>query len=162
MADKVFTYEYDGLVLKVTATANAITGGTDLSIVCIEGHCDINALYWGDNVFDGPSITSIVGGTKSDSSLSMNGASLDGEAVQFDGSQKVSSAGLGTAGTEKLTYIDDSAGNNTYTVTINVAWDSLDVLGIRATSASNLNPDGSLAGSIKGAAEGVIRPRPSP
>jgi hypothetical protein len=112
-------------------------GQTTFSVKCVSGFADINAVYWGDG--DATAGEGTLSGfiAKSDSSLNMNGS---GEA--WDGGLKLSSAGLGTASVNKTTFL--TAGE-TYDVTgVNVDWNTLDTLGVRATSTSTAG------GSIKG------------
>jgi hypothetical protein len=130
---KTYTIEYDGLKLTVDAVDNG-NGTTQIIVKCIEGYADINALYWNDGVLDGSSFDL---GTKKDNSLNMNGSGED-----WDGGVKLSSAGLGTAGTDKSTYL--TAGETLNAFTINYSWDTLDAIGVRATSTSN--PEGSIKG----------------
>jgi hypothetical protein len=133
---KTFTITYSGLELQVDAIDNG-DGTTQIVIKCITGYADINAFYWhdgdtiaGEGTFDGLA-------AKKDSSLNMNGT---GEA--WDGGLKLSSAGLGTAGTDKPTYL--TAGETLNAFSIDVPFDSLDTIGVRATSTSN--PEGSIKG----------------
>src|SRR5262245_26783383 len=132
---KIFNYVLNGLELQVTATeVDALH--TTFEIKCISGAADINALYWNDADTTGGEGTMFTL-SKSDNSLNMNGT---GET--WDGSIKLSSAGLGSAaldgtattGLAKSTYL--TAGE-TYTVTNALAiFDSVVHLGVRATSTS--------------------------
>jgi hypothetical protein len=130
---KTYTIEYTGLELQVDAIDNG-DGTTQIVIKCITGYADINALYWNDGVADNDDFSL---GTKKDSSLNMNGT---GE--NWDGGLKLSSTGLGTAGTGKSTYLTE--GETLNALTINYSWDTLDTIGVRATSTSN--PEGSIKG----------------
>lgn len=136
---KTFDIVYDGLILQVDAIDMG-DGTTQFVVRCIDGFADINAIYWsdgdetaGEGTFDGFN-------AKKDSSLNMNGT---GEA--WDGGEKLSSTGLGKEGTGKATYL--TAGETLNAFTANVSWDSLDTIGIRATSTSTAE------GSIKGVAD---------
>ena len=129
---KTFDISYSGLTLKVNAVD--MGGGiTKFFIECLEGYADLNAIYWGDDIADGSNYDL---GTKKDNSLNMNGTGAD-----FDGGMKLSSTGLGPAGTAKDTHI--TAGE-TLSFTGNVNWDDVDTFGLRATSTSTSG------GSIKG------------
>jgi hypothetical protein len=130
---KNYTISYSGLELQVDAIDNG-DGTTQIVIKCITGYADINALYWNDGVADNDDFSL---GTKKDNSLNMNGT---GE--NWDGGVKLSSTGLGTAGTSKDTYL--TAGETLNAFTINYSWDTLDTIGVRATSTSN--PEGSIKG----------------
>ena len=129
---KTFTYTEGGLTLEVTATDNG-DGTTSFTVTCLAGFADVNALYWNDGVADGASVD--LG-----KSLNMNGSGED-----WDGAYKLSSTGLGSEGTAKDTYL--TVGDGGYTFEATVDWDTIDTIGIRATST---NTDG---GSIKGVAD---------
>jgi hypothetical protein len=129
---KTFDIVYSGLTLKVNAVDMG-GGVTKFFITCLNGYADLNALYWGDDVADSSNFDL---GDKKDNSLNMNGSGAD-----FDGGMKLSSTGLGPAGTAKSTYI--TAGE-TLSFTGNVNWDDVDTFGVRATSTSTSG------GSIKG------------
>jgi hypothetical protein len=92
MAVKLFNYDLDGLAFEVLVDE---TG--HVKITCTEGHADLNALYWGDGIADAVAFDL---GTKKDNSLNMNGSGMD-----LDGGLKLSSTGLGSAGTDKPTYL---------------------------------------------------------
>ena len=152
---KTFDYVYGvngaDLTLKIVAIDMGV-GGTRFMVSCEKGYADINALYWGDNGVADTSQFDL--GTNKDNSLNMNGAQLDGAKVDFDGGVKLSSVGLGqpvvmptpivgdtlTAG-GKLTYL--TAGES-FHMDNAIAWDTIDVLGVRATSTL------AGGGSIKG------------
>jgi hypothetical protein len=138
MDTKVFTIEYDGLKLEITATNNG-DGTVSFSVKCLEGYADINALYWSDG--DATAGEGSMDGfdAKSDKSLNMNGTD-----VAWDGGVKLSSAGLGSEGEDKDTFLTEGETKSFGPFSIN--WDDLDTLGVRATSTSNAE------GSIKGVA----------
>ncbi|MGX0901868.1 hypothetical protein ACSSV8_000425 [Roseovarius sp. MBR-79] len=136
---KVFNYELDGLKFSVTVFEE---GGVFKATINVEeGYADFNAIYWGDDVagnsdFDG------FGGR--DKSLNMNGAegsTFEGEAVEWDGAEKLSSAGLGKEGEDKQTFLQEG---ESVTLTLDglSSLDQIDFLGIRATSTST--PEGSI------------------
>ena len=135
MPTKTFNYEIDGLSYTVVLTET--DSGVTASITVNEGHMDVNALYWGDDEFDGESVN--LGGP-----LNMNGAGsqLDGEPVEWDDALALSSPGLGPDGTDKETYLTEG---ETLTVELDgLTLDDIEFFGIRATSTSNDE------GSIKG------------
>jgi Calx-beta domain len=141
---KTYDFVYNGLTLQVNAI-DLGSGTTTFSITCLSGYADINALYWGDAIADGSSFDL---GTKKDNSLNMNGTGVD-----WDGGVKLSSTGLGTAGTDKPTYL--TAGETYDKIGVAVDWDSLSTLGVRATTTSTAE------GSIKGVdATGVVTTAP--
>jgi hypothetical protein len=136
---KVFNYELDGLKFSVTVFKEGDVFKATITVE--EGYADFNAIYWGDDVsgnsdFDG------FGGR--DKSLNMNGAegsTFEGEAVEWDGAAKLSSAGLGKEGADKETFVQ--AGESvTLTLDGLNSLDQIDFLGIRATSTST--PEGSI------------------
>lgn len=140
---KTFSIVYSGLELQIDAIDNG-DGTTMFVVKCISGYADINALYWGDSVADGSSYDL---GTKKDNSLNMNGTGAD-----FDGGVKLSSTGLGSdptlgTGTNKSTFL--TAGETLNAFSMNVSWDDVDTLGVRATSTSTAG------GSIKGVDSGA-------
>ena len=137
---KIFTIVENGVSLEVTAVDMG-DGTTSFSIKCLSGSADVNALYWHDDVDDGSSWSVYDDtGNKADKSLNMNGTGED-----WDGGVKLSSPGLGTDGTNKSTYL--TAGETLDSFTLNVSWDDLDTLGVRATSV------GEDMTSIKGVAD---------
>jgi hypothetical protein len=140
MSEKLFQYSLEGLVFSVRVFE--VDGVFKAEVTVEEGFADFNAIYWGDDVagnsdFDG------FGGR--DKSLNMNGAegsTFEGEAVEWDGAEKLSSAGLGKEGVNKATFL--SAGESaTFDLNGLDSLDDLDFLGIRATSTSTAE------GSIK-------------
>jgi len=129
---KIFTYEVDGLSYTVSLYEEAGQILADISV--IEGSMDVNAVYYGDDDYSGKS-ESLSG------PLNMNGASLDGEKVQWDDAIKLSDPGIGPEGDDKETYLQ---AGDTLTVALDaISLDDIDIFGIRATSTSTD------AGSIK-------------
>jgi hypothetical protein len=129
---KTFDYVYSGLTLQINAIDMG-DGTVRFEIVCVSGSADINALYWSDGVADGNNFDL---GTKKDNSLNMNGSGED-----WDGGVKLSSAGIGPEGDAKPTYLQTG---ESYVMDASLDWDTLDTLGVRATSTSTAG------GSIKG------------
>lgn len=122
---RVFTYETEGL--SYTVSLYEVDGTIMADIRVLEGSMDVNALYVGDDDFSGDSAS--LGGP-----LNMNGASLDGERIQWDEAFKLSDPGLGPDSGEKETYLQ---ANDTLTVELDVdSIDDIDIFGIRATSTS--------------------------
>jgi Calx-beta domain len=139
---KTFEIVYTGLTLKINAI-DLGGGQTTFEVICVSGSADINALYWndGDTTVDGGSLLGF--NAKKDASLNMNGT---GEV--WDGGVKLSSAGIGTEGLNKATYLQTG---ETYVQTAAVDWNTIDTLGVRATSTSTAE------GSIKGVdGDGVV------
>ena len=131
---KTFDYVYgDQLTLQITAI-DLGDGTSRISIKCTDGQADINAIYWNDGIADGNLFDL---GTKKDNSLNMNGTGED-----WDGGLKLSSTGIGPMGDAKPTFLQ--AGEEYPAFVANVAWGTIDTMGVRATSTST---DG---GSIKG------------
>jgi hypothetical protein len=138
---KVFTYEVEGL--SYTVTLYEENGAYFADITVTEGAMDVNAIYFGDDDFSGES--EMLAGP-----LNMNGARLYGEDVQWDAAARLSDPGLGTAGTEKETYLSSG---DTLTVELNIdSLDEIDVFGIRATSTTTED------GSIKGVSDDPEEP----
>ncbi|MEW2912840.1 hypothetical protein [Leisingera sp. JC11] len=132
-SSKIFTYAVDGLAYTVTVYEE--NGEFFADITVDEGAMDVNAIYFGDDDFSGSS-ESLSG------PLNLNGASLDGEKVQWDEATQLSDPGLGPEGEDKETYLQTG---DTMTVSLDIAsLDEIDIFGIRATSTTND------AGSIKG------------
>ena len=130
---KIFTYEVDGLTYTVSVYEEGGQFFADITV--LEGAMDVNALYFGDDDFSGTS-------ERLSGPLGMNGASLDGEAVQWDGAIKLSDPGLGPDGTEKETFL---MAGDTLKVELDIAsLDDIDVVGVRATSTTT--DDGSIKG----------------
>jgi hypothetical protein len=126
---KTFTIEIEGLKLDVQAVYNPNTGNTEVVITAIEGHADLNAFYWANDVDE----QIFSGFIKQDSSLNMNGVDVD-----WVDAIKLSSTGLGWEGTDKETYISAGTDKDSFTFTLEgVSLDELEIIGIRATSASN-------------------------
>jgi hypothetical protein len=140
---KTWLISQGGLDLEVTALDND-DGTTSFVVKCVTGSGDINGVYWGGNgVADNSQFN--LGG-----SLNMNGAGQP----DYDGGIKLSDSGLGHAALNVGTASDGAVGTGvskatfltagqSYSFTTSVDWDSLDVLGIRATSVNG-------GGSIKG------------
>ena len=138
---KIFTYQVDGLSYTVSLYEEAGKILADISVS--EGSMDVNAVYYGDDDFSGQS-DSLSG------PLNMNGASLDGEKVQWDDAIKLSDPGLGPEGEDKDTYLQ---AGDTLTVELDAdSLDNIDVFGIRATSTSTD------AGSIKAVSDDPEEP----
>lgn len=122
---KVFTYEAEGLAYTVTVYEEAGAFYADITVG--EGAMDVNAIYFGDEDFSGSS-ESLKG------PLNMNGASLDGEKVQWDAATELSRPGLGPEGEDKETYLQTG---DTMTVELDAAsLDDISIFGIRATSTT--------------------------
>lgn len=122
---KVFTYEAEGLAYTVTVYKEAGAFYADITVG--EGAMDVNAIYFGDEDFSGSS-ESLKG------PLNMNGASLDGEKVQWDAATELSRPGLGPEGEDKETYLQTG---DTMTVELDAAsLDDISIFGIRATSTT--------------------------
>lgn len=138
--ERTFQYQLDGLSFEIRVF-EAADGTVQAELTVLDGAADFNALYWGDEVEGNSTFT---GWNGRDNSLNMNGegSQYDGEAVEWDGAEKLSNTGLGREGTDKSTYL--TAGE-TQTFTLNglTSIEDVDFLGVRATSTST---DG---GSIK-------------
>ncbi len=141
---KTFSYVYNGLTLEIVATDLGIVDGkasTSFSIKSLVGSADINALYWndGDSIDDTAGPTGMFGftGAGSENSLNMNGS---GEV--WDGGIKLSNTGIGPQGNAKPTYLQQGETYPTFNVAID--WNTLDTLGVRATSTTS--PGGSIKG----------------
>jgi len=135
MPERTTTYIENGLTYQIRVYE--LDGRILADITVLEGHMDVNAVYYGDDDFSGASFS--LGGP-----LNMNGAGsqLDGETVQWDGAVVVSQPGLGRLGTDKPSYLTEGE-----TLTVELPVSSLDdvaILGIRATSTST--PEGSIKG----------------
>jgi hypothetical protein len=116
-----FTIVYDIATQKFTVTS-------------LEGKFDLNALWWDNGTNDGSSPTL----SKADNALNMNGSG----ATDWDGYAKLSNTGLGPAGENKTTFVEEG---ETWTFTLadlgvnpNGAFDpaSGGTLGVRATSVN--------------------------
>jgi hypothetical protein len=135
MPERTTTYTENGLTYQIRVYEE--DGRIFAEITVLEGHMDVNAVYYGDDDFSGSSVN--LGGP-----LNMNGAGsmLDGERVQWDGATEVSRPGLGREGTDKSSYLTEG---ESLTVELNVAsLDDISIIGIRATSTST--PEGSIKG----------------
>ncbi|MCC5999813.1 MAG: hypothetical protein JJU19_02990 [Pararhodobacter sp.] len=134
---KTFSYSTNGLSYEVTIRADD-EGNLFADITVLDGHMDVNAIYWGDDDFSGSSAN--LGGP-----LNMNGAGqqFEGERVQWDDALALSRPGLGREGTDKETYLE---AGETLEVALpeGLTLDDIDFFGIRATSTSN--PEGSIKG----------------
>lgn len=124
---KVFNYEVDGLSYTVTVYEENGEFLADINV--LEGHMDVNAVYYGDDDMSGKS-ESLSG------PLNMNGggSQYEGEKVQWDQADALSKPGLGREGEEKETFLSEGD-----TLTLSLTADSLDDIdffGIRATSTS--------------------------
>ncbi len=138
---KIFTYEVNGLTYTVSLYEES--GQVFADIAVLEGSMDVNAVYFGDDDFSGKSV-GLAG------PLNMNGASIDGEKVQWDGAMKLSDPGIGPEGDAKETYLH---AGDTLAVELNAdSLDDIDVFGIRATSTSTDS------GSIKGVSDDPFEP----
>lgn len=131
-----YTWEFgaDGSGLHFTVTFD----GTQFTIESLEGSFDLNALWFsdGDTLKEGDTTL-----TKSDNSLNLNGTG-----IVWDDYYKVSSAGLGTAGETKTSFVSEGETLTIATNDANLLQAFLDApedwtLGIRATS---VNGDGSI------------------
>lgn len=132
---RIFTYETAGLSYTVTVYEDPDSGQVLADIAVIDGAMDVNAVYFGDDDFSGDS-AALRG------PLNMNGARLEGEAVQWDTATELSRPGLGPEGTDKETYL---AEGDVLTIELDAeSLDEIDVFGIRATSTST--DDGSIKG----------------
>jgi Ca2+-binding RTX toxin-like protein len=129
---KYFTIYEGGLKLQVEAI-DLGGGKTQFNVKCLEGSGDVNAIWWsnGDTDVDG-NVTL----AKSDSALNMNGTK-----VTWDGYDYVSSAGLGSDGTNKFSFLTVNETLSPQVADVN--WAEVTTLGIRATSVNG-------SGSIKG------------
>jgi len=141
---KVFEIAYEGLKLSIEAV-DCGDGTIKFNVTCLEGYADINALWWSDGDGEASEYEAL---EKSEKSLNMNGS---GE--EWDGYEVLSSAGLGTDGTAKETYLTEG---ETYSFHLsveqldNITWEDLSTLGVRATSTSTYE------GSIKGVDDDAV------
>ncbi|WP_372610025.1 hypothetical protein [Aquicoccus sp.] len=125
---KIFTYEEDGLSYTVTVYEDE-NGGVLADIGVDSGHMDVNAVYFGDDDFSGPS-------ADLNGPLNMNGGGsrYEDERVQWDDAVELSRPGLGREGEDKETYLGEG---DTMTLELDVeSIDDIDIFGIRATSTS--------------------------
>lgn len=133
--ERIATYTENGLTYTIRVYEE--NGSFFAEITVVEGHMDVNAVYYGDDDYSGSSAS--LGGP-----LNMNGGGsrLDGEPVQWDDAIALSRPGLGREGTDKPTYLTEG---ESLTVELNVeSLDDLAIIGIRATSTST--PEGSIKG----------------
>lgn len=151
MSEKLFNYSLDGLEFSIRVYLDG--GVYKAEITVLEGHADFNALYWGDDISGNSSFSGFTG---RDKALNMNGAEGSnylGHPVEWDGAQKLSSAGLGPEGESKSTFLE--AGETaTFELTGLTSLDDLDYLGVRATSTSTES------GSIKTISVPTEEPEP--
>lgn len=132
---KIFTYQQAGL--SYTVTIYAKDGNFFADVTVDHGAMDLNAVYFGDDDFSGPSAT-----LKGPLNMSGGGSQYEGETVQWDQAIKLSDPGLGKSGTNKSTYLSEG---DTFTVPLSInSLDEIDFFGIRATSTST--PEGSIKG----------------
>lgn len=139
----MYTWEFgsDSGSLHFTVTYDTAT--SQFSITSLTGSFDLNALWFsdGDTLSDGYTLL------KSDSSLNMNGTNTvwnddgtsSGEKIVWDDYAKVSSTGLGTDGTDKLSFV--SEGETVVFSLADLGLSSFDpeafgTLGVRATSVN--------------------------
>lgn len=138
---KIFTYQVNGLSYTVSLYEQDGQILADISV--LEGSMDVNAVYYGDDVFSGGSV-SLSG------PLNMNGSSLDGEKIQWDEAIKLSDPGIGPEGDDKETYLH---AGDTLTLELDAdSLDAIDIFGIRATSTSTDE------GSIKAVSDDPAEP----
>lgn len=132
MPERTMTYSQNGLVYEIRVYEE--NGAVFAEISVVEGHMDVNAVYVADSDFSGTSQT--LSGP-----LNMNGARLDGEAIQWDAAIEVSRPGLGPDGADKTSYL--TAGESLVVELTGItSLDDVDLIGIRATSTST--PEGSI------------------
>lgn len=132
---KIFTYVQNGLSYTVTVYEQGGQFFADIQVT--EGAMDVNAIYLGDDIMSGSSVS--LGGA-----LNMNGAGslYEGEKIQWDDAIKISDPGLGPDGTDKDSYLTQG---DTLTVELDIdSLEEVDFFGIRATSTTTDS------GSIKG------------
>jgi hypothetical protein len=132
-----YTWEYGAAGTGLHFTIVYDTVNQTFTVESLEGSFDLNALWWNDGVDDGSGVTL----SKADNSLNMNGTNED-----WDGMAKLSSAGLGSAGETKNSFI--SAGETaefslaSFGITGDFDVENGGTLGVRATSVNG-------GGSIK-------------
>jgi hypothetical protein len=145
-----------GLHFKITATENLITHLTDFTVEVLSGSFDLNAVYWGDgdktddNIGGGTQADDLIGfsGKPSENSLNMNGDNIEYDSngvataskVVYDGGINLSDTGLGSAGTNKGTFLTTG---ETHTFSADIDFADFNTVGVRATSTSTAG------GSIK-------------
>lgn len=135
MPERITTYTENGLTYQIRVYE--LDGRILADITVLDGHMDVNAVYYGDDDFSGDSF-----GLRGPLNMNGAGSQLDGEPVQWDGAVTVSQPGLGRLGTDKPSYLSEGE-----TLTVELPVSSLDdvaILGIRATSTST--PEGSIKG----------------
>lgn len=127
-----FSFGAEGSGLYFTIVITVLNGVATAEVKMIEGTMDLNALYWSDGD-ETAGEGSMAGFTKKDSALNMNGA--EGSAQAWDGGQKLSNAGLGSAGTEKSTFLS-TGDTKTFTLSNLTDISQAEFLGVRATSVN--------------------------
>jgi len=133
---KTFEYEENGLSYSVTIRQDE-NGKFVADITVNEGFMDVNAVYYGDDDFSGPSA-----GLRGPLNMNGGGSRFEGENVQWDNAIALSSPGLGRMGANKPTYLSEG---DTLTVELPISGlDEIEYFGIRATSTST--PEGSIKG----------------
>jgi len=135
---KVFTINDSGVELKIIALDNG-DGTVTFEIACKKGSLDVNALFLSDGDKNGNEKIATTINDKVDNSLNMNGTK-----VAWDESFGLSSTGLKGPASDKETFITEG---DSYFTTQTVSFDSLQTLGIRATSVNG-------GDSIKGVGAG--------
>jgi hypothetical protein len=132
-----YTWEYGATGTGLHFTIAYDTVAQTFTVSSLEGKFDLNALWWNDGIDDGSGVTL----SKADNSLNMNGTNED-----WDGMAKLSTAGLGTDGETKDSFISggETAVFSLADFGITGAFDVEDggTLGVRATSVNG-------GGSIK-------------
>ncbi len=132
---EVFDCVVDGLAYTVTIYEQDGAFFADINVV--EGAMDVNAVYFGDDDFSGPSA-----GLRGPLNMNGAGSRFEGEHVQWDDAIALSSPGLGREGADKETYISEG---ETLSIPLSIeSLDDIEYFGVRATSTTNAE------GSIKG------------
>lgn len=133
MPERITTVVQNGLTY--TLRVHEVDGQFFLDVTVEEGQMHLNAVYVADDDFSGDSAG--LGGP-----LNMNGARLEGEAVQWDDAIAINRPGLGHRDFDPDTFLQ---AGDTFTVPLNISSiDDADIIGIRATSTST--PEGSIKG----------------
>ena len=91
------SYQWDFGSIESGLQFNIVFDGSNFTVTCSSGYMDLNALWFSDG---DKRIEGTVTLSKSDSSLNLNGTG-----ITWDDYYKVSSTGLGTAGTDKTSYL---------------------------------------------------------
>ena len=117
--------------------------GTSFTVTCTSGYLDLNALWFSDG---DKSVEGTVTLAKSDNSLNMNGTG-----ITWDDFYKVSSTGLGSAGTNKASFLTTGESMSFSLATLDLPAAITSVLasnpalltiGVRATSDSSSGGEG--------------------